>query len=123
MIFVWAPGTKSVVAPFIVCALIGAASFSLLPCALEYLVEISQPVSPEVSSTVCWAGGQLLGAVFIIIMDALKNGWAGQPEGNMKRALVFEAVISWLAVPCVLVIGYVGTGRVKLRSSAATPVL
>lgn len=78
------------------------------------MVEITYPVSPEVSSTLCWAGGQLLGAVFIIIMDALKGGWQGesedQPPANMKRALVFQAAVAWAAVPFALLLGVVGVG-------------
>ncbi|GAB7350386.1 hypothetical protein MBLNU459_g1008t1 [Dothideomycetes sp. NU459] len=122
MIFIWAPGTKSDAAPYVVCALIGASSFSLLPCALEYLVEITHPVSPEVSSTICWAGGQLLGAIFIIIMGALKDGWTGQPKGTMKRALVFEAVLCWLAVPFALAIGHFGRSGLTLQSTGTTSV-
>ena len=115
LILIFAPETRSVVAPYVICALLGAASFSLLPCALEYLVETTNPTSPEVSSTICWTGGQLLGAVFILIMDALKGGRMGsqQPEGNMKRALVFQAVVSWCAVPCALALG-VRNGKIRL---------
>jgi FLVCR family MFS transporter 7 len=61
LVFIWAPPSYSIVAPYIVCSAIGAASFSLLPVALEFLVEISWPVGPELSSTVLWAGGQILG--------------------------------------------------------------
>lgn len=101
-------------APYVICGLLGAASFSLLPCALEFLVEFTSPISPEVSSTFAWVGGQLLGAVFIIIMDALKGGWASQPEGNMERALIFQAVVSWSAIPCVYMLGRSGKGNIRL---------
>lgn len=113
-ILVFAPGTRSIVAPYVICALLGATSFSLLPTALEYLVEITHPVSPEISSTICWAAGNLLGALFILIMDALKDGWPGQPAGNMKRSLVFQAVISWLVVPLPLALGWIIKGGVGL---------
>ncbi|KAJ9631050.1 hypothetical protein H2203_001578 [Taxawa tesnikishii (nom. ined.)] len=116
---VFAPETRAVAAPYIICAVLGAASFSLLPCALEYLVEITHPVSPEISSTICWSGGQLLGAVFIIIMDALKGDWSGQPPDTMKRALVFEAVVSWLVVPFVLALGWWGKTSIKLNRITA----
>jgi FLVCR family MFS transporter 7 len=86
-----------------------------LPCALEYMVLITHPVSPEISSTVCWTVGQLLGAIFIIIMDALKGGWAGEPEGSMKGALVFQAVVAWLVVPLPLLLGYWRFQHVGLR--------
>lgn len=119
LILIFSPETQTVTAPYIACAILGAASFSLLPCALEYLVEITYPVSPEVSSTVCWSGGQLLGAIFIIVMDALKGGLSDQPEDTMKRALVFQAVIAWLAVPCVFLLGYLDKDSTKLARRSA----
>jgi MFS transporter, FLVCR family, MFS-domain-containing protein 7 len=71
-------------------------------------VEITYPVSPEITSTICWVGGQLLGAIFIIIMDALKGSWAGEPQESMKPALVFEAVVAAAAVPLPLCLGLWG---------------
>jgi FLVCR family MFS transporter 7 len=112
---IWMPQTRSLPGPYIICSLLGAMSFSLLPCALEYMVLITHPVSPEISSTVCWSAGQLLGAVFVIIMDALKGGWEGEPDGSMKRALVFQAVVAWLVVPLPLLLGYRGFQNVGLR--------
>ncbi|KAA6411043.1 MAG: hypothetical protein FRX48_05354 [Lasallia pustulata] len=55
--FVFAPETRGVVAPYVILAVLGAASFSLVPVALEFLVEVTEPVGPEVGSCVCWAGG------------------------------------------------------------------
>lgn len=52
-------------------------------------------------------------------MDALKGGWEDQPEDSMKRALVFEAVVAWVVVPCVFFLG-IGGGKIRLgRGSAA----
>jgi FLVCR family MFS transporter 7 len=116
---VWMPQTRSLPGPYVICSLLGATSFSLLPCALEYMVLITHPVSPEISSTVCWSAGQLLGAIFIIIMDALKGGWAGEPDGSMKRGLVFQAVVAWLVVPLPLLLGYWRFQHVGLRRLAS----
>ncbi|KAK0314585.1 hypothetical protein LTR01_001409 [Friedmanniomyces endolithicus] len=77
LVLIFVPATRSAVGIYVVCAVLGAASFSLLPCALEYLVVVTHPVSPEITSTICWSGGQLLGAVFIVIMTALRGGWTG----------------------------------------------
>jgi len=63
--------------------------------------------------------GQLLGAVFIIIMDALKGGLASEPEGSMKRALIFQAVVAWVVVPFPLALGYWHFQRVGLRRLAS----
>lgn len=49
-------------------------------------------------------------------MDALKGGWASQPEGTMERALIFQAVVSWAAVPCVYMLGRSGNIRLGNRS-------
>lgn len=107
---VFAPQTRSAAAAYVICGGVGAASFALLPTALEFLVELTHPVSPEVSSVLCWAAGQLLGAVFIIVMDALKNehvvsGPENVERGGMKNALVFQAVVCWIAVPVPLLLG------------------
>ncbi|KAG2162155.1 hypothetical protein VTO58DRAFT_106371 [Aureobasidium pullulans] len=119
VILIFAPATRTIALPYVVCAILGAASFSLLPCALEYLVEITHPVSPEISSTICWVGGQLFGAIFIIVMDALKGGFAGEPDDTMKRALIFEAVISCLAAPCVFALSFLDKDSIKLGRHGA----
>ncbi|KAG9523912.1 MFS general substrate transporter, partial [Aureobasidium melanogenum] len=119
LMLIFMPETHTTAGPYAICAILGAASFSLLPCALEYLVEITHPASPEVSSTICWAGGQLLGAIFIIVMDALKGGLAGQPKDSMKRGLIFEAVISCLAVPCVFALSFLSRDSIGLSRRAA----
>ncbi len=102
--FVFAPATRTLAAPYAIASLLGASSFALVPIALEYLVEITWPVSPEISSTICWAGGQLLGGIFILVMGALK-GASGEPAGSMRRALVFQAVIACAVVPLPLALG------------------
>ncbi|KAK4554716.1 hypothetical protein LTR86_008218 [Recurvomyces mirabilis] len=111
LVLIFMPGTRNVVGPYIVCSILGAASFSLLPCALEYLVIVTHPVSPEITSTICWTGGQLLGAVFILIMDALKGGWSDQPNQSLIRGLIFQAVVAWMAVPFALSLGVGRAGR------------
>lgn len=117
---VWAPQTQTLAAPYALSAVLGASSFSLLPIALEYLVEVTFPASPEVGSTICWAGGQLLGGIFIVVMDALKDGTADlkevsaggrdqnvgdRPPGNMYRSLVFQAVVALVVLPLPLALG------------------
>ena len=133
--FVWAPQTRSIAAPYVLSALLGASSFSLLPVALEYLVEITFPASPEISSTICWASGQFFGGIFIIIMNELKDqrpvdlkkvrkagrnqGGGTRPPGNMYNALVFQAVVALVVVPLPLALGVkklgLGDGKVAGR--------
>lgn len=122
--FVWMPQTRGLAGPYVVVAVLGASSFALVPIALEYLVEVTWPASPEVASTLCWTGGQLLGALFIIIEGALKDERAkdgatkehgDRPENNMYRALVFQAVFAMLffTLPMLLGIRRLGFGAAK----------
>ncbi|EFQ94624.1 hypothetical protein CFE70_000156 [Pyrenophora teres f. teres 0-1] len=119
---IFAPKTRTIAMPYVLSGVLGAASFSLLPVALEYLVEITFPASPEISSTVCWLGGQALGGIFILIMDALKDGRpvdleevrdAGRdnatggdmPPGHMLWALVFQGVVALAVLPLPMALG------------------
>lgn len=116
LIFIWMPATRDIAGPYVVLAILGASSFSLVPVASELLVELTHPVSPEVTSTLAWSGGQLLGAIFIIVSDALKDGPDGDPPRNMTRALIFQAVIALAIMPTPLCLGLFGRGdKVRLR--------
>lgn len=121
-VLVAAPGTRSRAALYVIAAVLGAASFSLVPLALELLVEFTWgEAGPELGSMFCWTGGQLGGALLILVMDALKGGRDAAPPGSMHRALVLQAVFAWLVVPLPLVLGYWGTGRSKrLEADRAT---
>lgn len=133
---VWAPQTRTIAAPYVLSAVLGASSFSLLPVSLEYLVEITFPASPEVSSTICWSGGQIFGGIFIVVMNAMKDdrevnleqvqengrgaGGSIRPPGNMYNALVFQAVVGLVVLPLPLMLGIKrlglasGKGRLKV---------
>lgn len=116
LIFIWMPATRDIAGPYVVLAVLGASSFSLVPVASELLVELTHPVSPEVTSTLAWSGGQLLGAIFIIVSDALKAGPEADPPANMTRALIFQAVIALAIMPIPLCLGLFGRGeKVRLR--------
>jgi len=98
-------------------------------------VEITYPASPEVSSTICWAGGQLFGGVFIVVMNALKDGryvdldkvqqdgrgagGGSRPPGNMYNALVFQAVVGLVVLPLPLMLGIkrlgLASGEARLK--------
>lgn len=125
--FVWAPGTRSLAAPYVILSVVGAASFSLLPVALEWLVEVTFPAGPEASSTIFWAGGQLFGGVFIVISDALKAGADADPPFHMRKALVFQAVVAMAVMPAALALGWIGggvrTGRLELDKGTRVVVV
>lgn len=116
LVLIWMPATRSMAAVIVVMAVIGASSFSLMPAVMEYLVELTHPLSPEVTSTVAWAGGQLLGAIFIVVSNALKAGSGASPPNNMTRALIFQAVICMVVFPLPFFLGLFGRGdKVLLR--------
>lgn len=108
LVFTWAPSNGSIIYAYVVCGVLGAASFGLVPVALEYLVEIHHPLGPEVGSTISWTGGQLLGGIFIIIQTALKAGKRAEPPYNLRKALIFQAVVAMVVMPLPLCLGLFG---------------
>jgi MFS family permease len=123
--FTFAPATRTLAAIYVILSVLGAASFSLMPVTLEYIIEITHPVSPEVTSTICWVGGQLLGGLFIVISDALRDGGINdgtaddgtkRPPGNYYRALIFQAVLAMVAFPLPMALGLFGRDKeIQLR--------
>ncbi|KAI0407212.1 major facilitator superfamily domain-containing protein [Xylaria palmicola] len=108
LVFIFVPPTRQLAGPYVVLSILGAASFSLVPVSLEFLCELSHPMSPEVTSTIAWGGGQLLGGIFILISDALKAGPDADPPANLNRALIFTAVLALAVVPLPLSLGLFG---------------
>jgi MFS family permease len=124
LVFIWAPSNNSIVYAYVVCGVLGAASFGLVPVALEYLVEIHHPLGPEVGSTLSWTGGQLLGGIFIIIQSALKAGKTAQPPYNLRKALIFQAVVGMVIMPLPLCLNLFGrkvkSKRLEIDKMAGT---
>ena len=108
---IFAPQSGNLAPPYVVLAIIGASSFSLLPLALEFSVEVLHPVSPELTSTILWVGGQIFGAIFLIVMDALRD----EKTGSMKSALIFQGVGAALMTPCAFLLG-MGSRKNKVQS-------
>ncbi|OLL26253.1 Major facilitator superfamily domain-containing protein 7-a [Neolecta irregularis DAH-3] len=99
----------------VMCGVLGASAFSLLPLALELAVECTHPVSPQLSTGILWISGQLFGAIFLVTMNALRYpSNEGDPKGNYLRALIFQGTLSMAAVPLSWVIGRFGQ-RVNRR--------
>ncbi|KAF8253963.1 MFS general substrate transporter [Wilcoxina mikolae CBS 423.85] len=82
--FVFAPKDGMLAGPFAVAAILGGTSFCLMPLALELAVEF----------TLLWCGGQFIGAVMLLGMDAMKT-----KNGDMKNALTLQAVLACVVVP------------------------
>jgi MFS family permease len=123
--FIWAPQSRSLAFVYVILAIQGAASFSLLPIALELLIEITHPVSPEVTSTISWSLGQLFGGIGVLIGNDLRDPGIGdgsadngtsRPPGNMHRTLLSMAICSLVIIPLPLALGCFGRGnKVRLR--------
>ncbi|ODQ52567.1 MFS general substrate transporter [Saitoella complicata NRRL Y-17804] len=108
-------GTRTPVAEvYVICAMLGAASFILLPLSLEKAVSLTHPtgVGVEISTTAMWIGGELLGGIFIVIMDAFRSegdvgdgGGGVFGKGGMGWGVVFMGVVSGAAVPFAWMLG------------------
>lgn len=115
---IFSSSASSIIPSYVVAAILGASSFALLPVVLEFLVEITYPLSIEVGSTACWAGGQILGAVFIIAENALKASEEDDPPRHMTKALIFQAVFAAVTVPLPLCVGLFGMNVRRRRLEA-----
>lgn len=132
------------VLPILVVGVLGAASFSLLPLALEWVVEVTHPAPPEITSSILWGTGQLAGGVFILVMDAMKDeqdggkmkryiiisstgegvcasGLVGTNENVWIRSLIFEAAVAAAVCPLAFLLGYgkKGSGRISIDKTAS----
>ncbi|KAI9285532.1 major facilitator superfamily domain-containing protein [Umbelopsis sp. AD052] len=88
----------NMIAIMVICVLIGFLNFSALPVGLELGVECTFPVAESASSSTLWASSQILGLIFIEVMDALRYpDDQGDPVGNMRRALILVAVFALVA--------------------------
>ena len=102
------PKTRSIPGLLIIYALIGIAVLPIQPAILETQADWTHPVSPEFSSFICWSGAKVIAAVFTVIagkalmLDQPKDG---HPEGSIYQGQLFVAVMCWLTVPCLLVMG------------------
>lgn len=116
IVFIFMPQTKALAGPYVILAIIGAGCFAVVPIAVELLADLTHPISPELTSTAAWAGGQLFGAIFLIVGDPLTAGDDANPPKNMKNFLIFQAVLAVAATPPVLVLGWFGRkDKVVLR--------
>ncbi|KAL7784561.1 major facilitator superfamily domain-containing protein [Trichoderma ceciliae] len=106
--FIWVAPLGNVAGLYALLCVLGAASLASVPVVLEMLGEISYPVGPEVTSTICWAGGQLLGGCLILIADAMEAGEDATPPENMRTYLIFQAALAVAVVPFSLSLGLFG---------------
>ncbi|KAH8697983.1 major facilitator superfamily domain-containing protein [Talaromyces proteolyticus] len=108
LIFRWIPDLSPIMGAYIVSGSLGAASFALVPVVLEWLVDATFPVGAEFTSTICWIGGQFMGIVSVLVMNAFKEDGNAAPPYNMKQALTFQAVLGAVVCPLPMLVGVFG---------------
>ncbi|CAE6508631.1 unnamed protein product [Rhizoctonia solani] len=87
---IWDVRANNYAGLYVVMVVIGVASFTLLPIALEIGCEVTR--SAETSSAVLWFAGNLLSVVLVLSMDALKDHSSdANPPSNMFKSLIFQA--------------------------------
>jgi len=85
---IWAVRPHNAAALFVIFAVIGVCSITLLPVAIELGVELTR--NPDGSSAVLWFFGNLVCFIFILVQDALRASPAADPPQNMHRAIIFN---------------------------------
>ena len=106
---IFIPQTHSLAELYTIYALIGFTSYSIMPATLEFQANWTHPVNPVISSAICWMGGQLFSAIFIIVTDyalILKRPEYGQPAGSAFPGLIFIAAMAWSTVPAIQLTGF-----------------
>lgn len=113
---IWVPTSRDIGALYALLGVLGIASLTIVPVTLEVLAEISYPAGAEITSTVAWAGGQLLGGCFILLGNVMKAGADADVPYNMKDFTIFQAILAISLAPLPLSLGMFGRGdRVRLR--------
>ncbi|KAM6534363.1 hypothetical protein FALCPG4_004004 [Fusarium falciforme] len=107
---IWVPRARDVGGLYALLGVLGIASLAIVPVVLELLTEFSYPAGPEITSTIAWAGGQLLGGCLILLGDAMKAGPDAHIPRNMTKYVIFQAVLASVLIPLPLSLGMFGRG-------------
>ncbi|ORZ06032.1 major facilitator superfamily domain-containing protein [Absidia repens] len=76
-----------------ICAILGFFMFSLLPVALELSIECTYPISETISSSSLWMCSQVLGLIFLVALNALRDD-NGDPPGNIRKGLILATCVA-----------------------------
>ncbi|KAJ6577555.1 major facilitator superfamily domain-containing protein, partial [Mycena capillaripes] len=85
---IWVVRPHNAAALFVIMAIIGASSLTLLPVALELGCEVTR--NAQGSSALLWFTVNLFEITFVQAQGALRAGSDGHPPLNMHRALIFN---------------------------------
>ncbi|GJE91828.1 MFS general substrate transporter [Phanerochaete sordida] len=88
---IWAVKPNDAAGLFVIMALIGGCSITILPLALELAVELTRHADGSVA--VQWFAGNLMAVVFVHVEGALRAGHDAHPPLNLHRALIFQGAL------------------------------
>ncbi|KAF6761255.1 major facilitator superfamily domain-containing protein [Ephemerocybe angulata] len=87
---IWAVKPNNTAGLFVVMAIIGIGSLTMLPVALELACETTR--NADASSAILWSAGNTLSIMFVLAQQELRAGPDGRPPLNMKKALILNGV-------------------------------
>ncbi|KIJ67994.1 hypothetical protein HYDPIDRAFT_107555 [Hydnomerulius pinastri MD-312] len=88
---IWAIRPNNTAALFVIMAIIGICSVTMLPVSLELGVELTR--NADGSAAVLWCSGNIVGIMFILAEGALRAGADASPPYNMQNALILHGSI------------------------------
>ncbi|KAJ7346561.1 major facilitator superfamily domain-containing protein [Mycena albidolilacea] len=89
--FIWVVKPNNAGAVYALCAIVGIASITMLPVALELACEITR--NADGSSALLWFACNSFAIIFILVEGALRAGPNANPPLNMRNALIFNGVV------------------------------
>jgi hypothetical protein len=109
------------IALYVIMAVIGCASLTLLPVSLELAIELTRNAeassallffgcaalrAPLAAATDAGRSGNGLGFIFVLVEDVLRAGANASPPLNMSKAIMFQAIT--VCAVCFSVLGIRG---------------
>ncbi|KAG8990590.1 hypothetical protein FRB90_001697 [Tulasnella sp. 427] len=101
--YIWTVSNEhSLAASYAVLVIVGFASFTLLPVALELGCEVTR--NAELSGAVLWLSANFFGLLFVLLSGAFKAGPTANPPYNLRNQLIFHAACALSISPMALFI-------------------
>jgi len=89
---IWAVRPDNTAALFIIMAVMGICTITMLPISLELACELTR--NADGSSALLWFGGNVFGIAFVLGAGALRAGPDAHPPLNLLKALIFLGVFA-----------------------------
>jgi len=96
---IWGVKPDNLAGLFVIMTIIGVASMTMLPVALELACEITR--NPDGSSALLWFAGNLWGIIFVLSQQALRAGPDADPPLHLRRGSIFNG--AWVLASALLV--------------------